>query len=628
MPGTSTISHRAFRHSSLLLALAALGGAACSAPPAPPPADPLSFIAPPRAQEVVQQLTTPEMDGRGLAGNGLEQAATFLAGKMAEFGLQPGGEGGGFFQKLKVTTGVKLVNGRNWVRFDDKSGRRSLKLGIEFTPLSIAATDARAAGPLVFVGYGITAPEAGYDDYAGLDVKGKVVVAMRFAPGERMAEGTPDAAPPAGTKRIPALYQELRFKAMNAREHGAAALIVITGPRSEGGREDALLALEKLHGADDAGIPVVHVIRPVLEELLGAQKIQDAQEALDTTFTPRSFEAEETTPPLRLQTALERQQKEVANVVGLVPGADPALKNEIVVVGAHYDHLGHGGPGSLAPDEHKVHPGADDNASGVAAMLAIAEAAAKGPKLKRTVAFVAFAGEEVGLRGSSYFVAHPVPGKLFAMLNLDMVGRLRGQKLIVDGAGSAKEWPGVVEAANTDKLTLALGGDGYGPSDMTPFYARGVPVLFFFTGAHADYHRPTDTADKLNYDGLAAIAKLGYRVIREVADRGGALTYVRTAPRPVGEGGRGYGPYLGTIPDFSEMKGAGVKLTGVRKNSPAEKAGIQAGDVIVKLGEARIRNLEEYAIALRQRKPGDKVKITVARNGQELTVEATLEQRR
>ncbi|HEY3353742.1 MAG TPA: PA domain-containing protein, partial [Polyangia bacterium] len=265
------------RH-SVLAALTLAACASCGPPAAgPPPADPLSFIAPGAAQEVVKQLTAAEWEGRGLDSQGLERAATFLAGKMAEFGLQPGGEGGGFFQKLQVTTGVKLVGGRNWVRFGEGQGRRSLKLGIEFTPLSIAAGDARATGTLVFVGYGITAPEAGYDDYAGLDVKGKIVVAMRFAPGERLAEGPPAAAVPAGKKRIPALYQELRFKAMNAREHGAAALLVITGARSEGGREDALIPLDKLHGADDAGLPVVHVIRPIFEELLGGQKLTEVQ---------------------------------------------------------------------------------------------------------------------------------------------------------------------------------------------------------------------------------------------------------------------------------------------------------------------------------------------------------------
>ncbi|HEY3358090.1 MAG TPA: M20/M25/M40 family metallo-hydrolase, partial [Polyangia bacterium] len=353
---------------------------------------------------------------------------------------------------------------------------------------------------------------------------------------------------------------------------------------------------------------------------------------IDTTFAPQSFPApEETTPQFRLQTALERTRKEVANVIGLVPGTDPALRSEVVVVGAHYDHLGHGGLGSLVPDEKKVHPGADDNASGVSGMLAIAEAAAKGPKLKRSLVFIAFAGEEVGLRGSSHYVANLPPGqaKVVAMLNLDMVGRLREKRLIVQGADSAKEWRALVMSANTDQLSLSLGGDGYGPSDHTAFYARGVPVLFFFTGAHEDYHKPSDTADKLNYDGIAAIAKLGYRVVKDVADRPAGLTYVRSEPKSLGEGGRGYGPYLGTIPDFGEAKaGAGVKLSGVRKGSPAEKAGLQAGDVLVKLGDTRLRNLEEYAIALRQRKPGDVVKLTVLRDGKELTVAATLEQRK
>lgn len=512
----------------LLVALAALALAptfACGPEATPPPVDVLGAIKADRGAEVVRQLTAAETEGRGTAGKGLEVAANYLAGRFAEAGLRPGGDQGGFFQRLKVTTGVKLQDKRNWVRFGDGPNRRSLKLDIEFTPLAIAAGDARAAGNLVFVGYGITAPEAQYDDYAGLDVKGKVVVAMRFAPGQHLAEKGTGAA--AGKKPIPALYGELRFKAQNARAHGAAALVVFNGPRSEGAAEDALLKLGAVQGQEDAGLPVVQVIRPVLEELVGgADKLREAQEQIDTTFTPRSFAAPESVPQFKLQTALDRERKEVANVVGVVDGVDAALKGQFVVVGAHYDHLGQGGPGSRAPGVPAVHPGADDNASGVAALCAAADAMAKA-RPKRSVAFVAFAGEELGLVGAEHFVKTP-PGQLVAMINLDMVGRLRDDQLQLQGADTAREWPELVGAANADKLQLGPATESYGPGDHTAFAAAGVPALLLFTGAHADYHKPTDTVDKLSFPGIEKVARYAFRLARAVADRPAALTYVRT----------------------------------------------------------------------------------------------------
>jgi aminopeptidase YwaD len=513
----------------LLVALAALALAAVSCGPeaAPPPVDALGAIKADRGAEVVKQLTAAETEGRGTAGKGLEVAANYLAGRLAEAGLKPGGDQGGFFQRLQVTTSVKLQDKRNWIRFGEGPARRSLKIDIEFTPLAIAASDARAAGPLVFVGYGITAPEAGYDDYAGIDVKGKVVVAMRWAPGEHLQEkGT---GGPAGKRPIPALYQELRFKAQNAREHGAAALIVYNGPRSEGAAEDALLKIGAIQGMDDSGLPVLQVIRPVLEELLGAEKLREAQEQIDTTATPRSFAAPETVPPFKIQSALDRERKEVANVVGVVDGADPALKGEWVVVGAHYDHLGQGGPGSMAPGVTAVHPGADDNASGVAALCEVADAMGKA-RPKRSVAFVAFAGEELGLIGATHYLK-TVKGKQVAMINLDMVGRLRDDRLQVQGADTAKEWSELVGGANADKLQLGPTTGGYGPGDHTAFQLAGVPAVLLFTGPHDDYHKPSDTADKLSFPGIEKVARYAFRLARAVADRPAALTYVRaTAP--------------------------------------------------------------------------------------------------
>jgi hypothetical protein len=323
---------------------------------------------------------------------------------------------------------------------------------------------------------------------------------------------------------------------------------------------------------------------------------------------------------------IETESARTANVLGLLPGADPAAG--CVVVGAHYDHLGFGGDTSLAPGRHEVHPGADDNASGVAALLAVARAMAADPAPRRTVLFAAFSGEELGLLGSSHLVkapprACPVEATQL-MVNLDMVGRAQGGRVYVEGADTAQGGRGRVEALAKAPpslpLTLAFGGDGYGPSDHTSFYAKGVPVVFLFTGAHADYHRPSDTADKVNPEGLAAVAKLAYRVADAAAETPERYAVVRTPPPPgsqarAGERSQGYGAYLGSIPDFEERKDPGVLVSAVRPGSPAEQAGIKGGDVIVRVGATRIVSLQDLTYALRAHRPGDVVEVAWQRAG-------------
>jgi hypothetical protein len=313
------------------------------------------------------------------------------------------------------------------------------------------------------------------------------------------------------------------------------------------------------------------------------------------------------------------------NVVALLRGGDAALRDEVVVVGAHYDHLGHGGRFSMARGDSSVHNGADDNASGVAALLEIARRLAAGPRPARSVVFIAFSGEEMGLLGSAFYAQHPaVPlARTRAMLNLDMVGRLGAGPLIVYGTETADEWKDAVErAAAAEGVAVRTGGDGFGASDQTSFYAQGVPVLHFFTNVHADYHRPSDDWEKIDARGLEKVAAVVERVARDVAGRPGALTLRRsTAPPP--RGGGGYGAYLGSIPDFTPVEN-GVRLTGVRAGSPAEKAAIRAGDVIVHMGEMEVRDLQGLTDALRAHKPGDTVPVTVLRDGRRLTVSVTL----
>ena len=318
------------------------------------------------------------------------------------------------------------------------------------------------------------------------------------------------------------------------------------------------------------------------------------------------------------------------NVVAILPGTSSALRGEVVVIGAHYDHLGLGGFGAMDPDSTgRVHNGADDNASGTAALLEVARQLA-GRRPARTIVFVAFSGEELGTLGSSYFVQHPLPqpvDSIYAMLNMDMVGRLRSARLLALGATTAKEFPALLDSLNTpSRFDLRASGDGWGPSDHAVFFAARRPVLHFFTDLHEDYHRSTDDWNKINASGIAQVAQFVADLAWALATRPGPLTFV-DAPRPqAAAGGSGYGAYLGTIPDMTGSPG-GVRITGVRAGSPAELAGLKAGDVITTIGAKVVANLYDMTDALRSHQAGDTVVIIVKRDGVEQRVTAILGKR-
>jgi hypothetical protein len=323
-----------------------------------------------------------------------------------------------------------------------------------------------------------------------------------------------------------------------------------------------------------------------------------------------------------------------SNVIGLLPGRDPMRRNEAVIVGAHYDHLGLGGFGSLDPDSTgKVHNGADDNASGAAMLIEIAERLALAPPA-RTVVFIAFSGEELGLLGSSYYVKQPIYplSTTLAMINLDMVGRLRQKRLIVYGSRTAKEFPALLDSLNWHAgFDLHAQGDGYGPSDQSSFYAAGRPVLHFFTDLHEDYHRTTDDWQKINVEGFGQVATFVTGLVTALANRPGPLTPVTAAPPvPAGTGDStmasgtpGYGAYLGTVPDMTDSPG-GVRLLGVRAGSPAEKAGLRGDDIITRIGDMNVPDLQAMTEALRAHQPGDTVDIVVKRGKDVTTLRATL----
>ncbi len=595
----------------------------------------------------VTWLADPARTGRGVGTPGNAAAGAFIAARMKEIGLQPGGVGGTFLAFFDAPVAAKL-EGENALEIDG----RKVALATAWQPFTFS-DNGQVKGELVWAGYGITAPALGHDDYAGLDVKGKVVLVAAHFPRE---------SDPGSQFRDPRSFQfgEWRYKAMNARDHGAAGMLAVRDDWNHPGPDD--LAPWQGHVTSRAGIVAARVTAAALHEVgvdaarLGA--------VIDQGGDPRSRQLG---LPVRLVVGIARQEASTANVIGLLPGTgapkgsaaapltptlsprsgargletSPSERTGCVVVGAHYDHLGFGGESSLAPEMHVIHPGADDNASGVAALLAIAGAMAADPPPRRTVAFVAFSGEELGLLGSARFVKAPPAGctvdDMQLMVNLDMVGRPQGGKVYVEGADTAEGGRARVARLAAEapaiSLKLAFGGDGYGPSDHTSFYARGVPVVFFFTGAHADYHRPSDTADKVDPRGLREVARLAYRAVSAAAESPQRYAVVRT-PAPPGshagarERGSGYGAYLGSIPDFEERREPGVRLTGARPGSPADKAGLRGGDVIVKVGGTTIASLEDLSLVLRSHRPGDVVEVEWERGAEKLRAPIALGERK
>ena len=560
------------------------------------------------------------MDGRGAGTPGADRAAAYLVAEFRRLGLRPAGDAGGYLQRFEVLTGVRLAPGAAIEVAAPGAPLRTFAGGSDFLPFTFSA-DGDVTGDVAFAGYGITAAPLGYDDYAGLDVRGKVVVVMT---------GEPRETDPGGPFR-PAEhfhYTELRHKVLNAREHGAAAVVVVENP----GRGDRLAALRGT--TPSWGIVALSARREIADAVLGSGGLDLAtlRAQIDRTGAPVS----RVLPGVRarVRSALLRDRGATANVVGILPGTDSTLAAEAVVLGAHYDHLGRGSPFSLAPERgDAIHPGADDNASGTAALLGIAETLTRSGAPRRSVVVVAFSGEELGLLGSTHYVGQPaVPlDRTVAMVNLDSVGRLRDGRLHVMGVDTGQGLRALVEQAGQGvPAPMVLRGDGVGPSDHTAFLNRERPVVFFFTGAHADYHRPSDTWDKIDADGLRTVTTVAYRLVRALADRDDRPAFVRVpgGPPRAGAGAAGYGPYFGAVPDFGDAPHPGVRLGGVRPDSPADRAGLRAGDVIVRFAGVAVRTLDDLVFALRSRRPGDAVEVSYLRDGTERAVQTTLEERR
>ncbi|HSP17341.1 MAG TPA: M28 family peptidase [Thermoanaerobaculia bacterium] len=552
-------------------------------------------------------LAADAQEGRGLGTQGLARAADYLEKRMRAIGLQPA-FGKSFRQKFPVKTGVSLGpnNSLSGLGKDD------------WTPLGFSSSGA-FSGEIVFVGYGIEAPPLNYRELEGVDLKGKVALMLRYEPQEKDEKSVFDG-------RKPSRWSAMRYKVLQARERGAAAVIFANGPM-QADEKDRVPVLKNDGPESPAGIPVLQVKTAVAQKWAG--DLLEFQKAVDADLKPRSRAT-----GIRIDGNVDVNATfaDAENLAGIIPGRGPHA-DEIVVIGAHYDHLGYGGAGSMKPNVHAIHNGADDNASGTASVLSIAERLqneVRKAKDRRTVLVMLFAAEETGLGGSSYFVGHsPLPiARMKAMVNLDMVGMMREDKLIVFGTESAAEWAAALAPIITEtKLNVTEKGDGYGPSDQTAFYASRVPVLHLFTGAHERYHTPDDKADTLNYAGMERVVVFATDVMRDLTLAKTTPQYARVSAAPALEGdSRGYGAYLGTVPDYAAMEATtgGVKLADVRPGGPADKAGIRGGDVIIQMAGTKIENLYDMTYALQDHKPGETVDVVVMRNGERVTLRATL----
>jgi hypothetical protein len=592
-------------------------------------ASPLALIAadvdPQTYLDEVRYLASPELKGRATGTPELEKAASYIAARFQSFGLKPA-DGKNFELAFPVTLGATL-GPNNAFHYRDALQKSALKEGQDFEPFSFSSVGKMSA-PVIFAGYGITAKEYNYDDYAGLDVTGKIVMILRHEPQEH-----DDRSPFQGKK----LTSHATFieKAVNAKMHGARGVILVNDIAAHTG-DDKLEKLGETGGPRDAGVFFVQVKAATAERWLGAEgrDLRQLAQEIDADLKPRSF------PLSKLEVDLDvdliHQTKTVHDVAAYLPGSTP----EYVIVGAHYDHLGLGDEHSLAPAlKGTIHPGADDNASGTAGVIELARWFSKQPQPKRGILFMTFAGEELGLLGSEWYVKNPILplDNAVAMINLDMIGRIRDGKVFLSGVETGSTFAKLLSEAqlpaplHTDLSGKNAGTNMNDASDHASFVAKQIPVLFFFSGLHADYHKPGDTADKINAADAAKlldfVADLTERVTA-APDRPRFLRVARVPAGPVSSAGAsGYGPDFGSIPDFDEPP-KGVRFADVREGSPAAKAGLRGGDILIAFDGKEIGNLYDFTYTLRDHKAGDLVLVKVIRGDQTIEAKVLLTERR
>jgi aminopeptidase YwaD len=567
------------------------------------------FVFSQRSQEItskdlksdVYYLASDSLQGRKPGTPGGDLASDYIRNQFRACNLKMLADNG--FQYFEIISDVTLGD-LNTLAFEGFTG----EVKKDFIPLAYSSSG-RLNADVVFTGYGfdIDQDSLKWKDFDGVDVRGKWVMILRADPELDSTE----------SKFIP--FTELRGKILAAKDHGAAGVLVVTPVAYD--KEDKLIQLTTDNNDLNSGIPVINIKRKTADLILKPSgfRIDSLERLLNKTKLPRSF----TLPTVVDATvSIVLKKEKTRNVIGLLEGNDPMLKNEYLLIGAHYDHLGFGGQGSgsRVPDTVAIHNGADDNASGTAMVIELAgKLSADRKNLKRSIIFVSFSAEEMGLIGSKYFVDHcPVDlKKIKAMFNFDMVGRFDPEKnsISVSGTGTSAESDSILRKYESNiSFKVTHSPDGYGPSDHAAFYAANIPVFFFTTGVHMDYHTPLDDADKLNYEKEKEIGDFSVNVIKDIDNMPVSLTFKLSGTKEnTGRSGRKLKVTLGIMPDFAGSEKQGLRVDGVTKGGPADRGGILKGDIIISINGMKVRDIYEYMARLSKLKHGQTISVEVIR---------------
>jgi aminopeptidase YwaD len=556
----------------------------------------------------ISYLASDELKGRYTGSPGAVAAAEYIRDQFRNAGLKLLGEDG--FQYFEVVVSVK-AGPNNSLRINDKNVANSG----DYTPFPFSKNGTVSAG-VVFAGYGfeIRSDSLSWNDYQDLDVSGKWVMILRGDPEIEKQES-----------RF-VNFGDDRDKVILARDKGAAGVIFISGKKFDSKDELVSMYFDKTQST--AGIPVIHIKRAIANEILLTDHltVDSLESALISDMKPNS---KVLSAKVDATTEVLQEKVTARNVAGLLEGTDPVLKNSYIVVGAHYDHLGMGGPGSGSRflDSLAIHNGADDNASGVGGVLELASylSLEKVP-LKRSIVFVAFDGEELGILGSRYFTDNPLIDlkKVDAMINFDMIGRLKTDdpSIMVGGTGTSKESETILNSLNTGGIKMSFSPEGYGPSDHASFYADNIPVFFFTTGAHEDYHTPDDDWQKINFEGEKNVLEIGQQLLLTIANKDENLTFQEAGPKQQ-EGGRAsyrFKVTLGIMPDFTSTVQGGLGVGGVKKDGPAFKGGMLKGDVITAIDGKQVNDIYDYMNRLKKLQPGQVISVDVLRQDKKVVL--------
>lgn len=555
-------------------------------------------------KEHVSYLASDELTGRKPGTDGGLASATYIAKTFKKAGLKLQAEKG--FQYFDVITGVEF-KGENKLSFPTTSENLEYKVETDFMPLNFSKNGS-FEGEVVFAGYGfdIQQDELKWNDYEGIDAKGKWVIVLKGDPEPKNRK----------SKFIP--FSNTRSKTLTAKDKGAIGIIFVSGEINS--EKEVLPKLGKPRGLSRANIPAIEVKREIANKLLTIKTVSELEKALNTEKKNSSYEMGGN---LKVSVGIAYTKTKTQNIIAFIEGSDPKLKDEIIVIGGHYDHLGMGGfgSGSRTPDTTAVHNGADDNASGIAAIMEIAEQLAANKKqLKRSFLVIAFGAEEMGLLGSKYFTTNPLfeLKQIKAMLNFDMIGRLdtETKKLSIGGTGTSSESENILtkQAEGTD-LELSFASEGFGPSDHASFYVKDIPVFFISSGAHGDYHTPKDDTELINFEGLNDISNYGYKLTLELLNRKETLIFKEAGPKSAGSAKRGYKVTLGIMPAFGASKVAGLAVDAVMPGRPAEKCGMKKADIITAINGKEITNIYDYMNRLQTLKVGETITVDVLRKG-------------